>query len=122
MDRESLECAHLENLLHSTGSLVVLLSDDVGVQDTGGGVQGVYSRVDAQLGNTTRQHCGGVQMSECGGRGRVSQVISRHVDGLFAEAGVCKHSCHVSQIIICMNESPLKQFFHIKYLRTIITV
>lgn len=101
----------------------MLLSDDVGVQDTGGGVQGVYSRVDAQLGNTTRQHSGGIQVSESGGRSWVSQVVSRHIDGLFAEAGVCKHSCHVSQIIIiCMNESPLKRFFHIKYLCTIIIV
>merc|ERR1711884_334056 len=34
------------------------------------------------LGDTTRQHSGGVQVSEGGGRGGVSQVVSGHVNGL----------------------------------------
>merc|ERR1711884_124690 len=34
------------------------------------------------LGDTTRQHSGGVQVSEGGGGGGVSQVVSGHVDGL----------------------------------------
>ena len=96
MDREKLQ-AYLENLLHSTGSLVVFLPHDVRVQDTGGGVKRVHSRVDAQLSNTTRQHSGGIQVSESGGRGWVSLVISRYIDGLFAEADVSRHSCHVSK-------------------------
>ena len=73
---------YLKNLLHITSDTVVLLSDDVGVEDTGGGVEGVDSRVDAQLGNTTGQHGGGVQVSECGGRSGIGQVVSRHIDGL----------------------------------------
>ncbi len=36
-----------------------------------------------QLGNTTGQHSGGVQVSECGGWGRISQIISRHIDSLY---------------------------------------
>lgn len=56
--------------------------DDVGVHDTGGGIQGVDSGVDAQLSDGAGQHGGGVQVSEGGGRGRVSQIISGHIDGL----------------------------------------
>ena len=53
------------------------------VQHTRLGVQGVDSGVNTQLGNRTRQHSGGIQVSEGSGRGRISQVISRHVDGLY---------------------------------------
>merc|ERR1719474_2599898 len=72
----------LQQLLDITGNSVVLGSDDVGVHDTGGGVEGVDGGVDATLGNTAGQHSGGVQVSEGGGRGGVSQVVSGHVDGL----------------------------------------
>merc|ERR1719507_823439 len=57
----------LEQLLHVTGNSVVLGSDDVGVHDTGGGVEGVDSGVDATLGNTTGQDSGGVQVRNGGG-------------------------------------------------------
>lgn len=60
-------------------------SDDVGVHDTGGGVQGIHSRVDAQLGDGTGQYSRGVQVSEGGGWSRVSQVVSGHIDGLQRE-------------------------------------
>lgn len=60
----------------------MLRSDNVGVHDTGGGVQRVDSRVDTQLSDGTRQHSGSVQVSEGGGRGRVSQVISWHINSL----------------------------------------
>ena len=58
----------------------------VGVHDTGGGVEGVHSGVDSTLGDGPGQHSGGVQVSEGGGRGGVSQVVSGHVDGLNNEA------------------------------------
>ena len=45
---------------------------NTGVQHTRLGVKGVDSRVDTELGNTTRKHSSGVQMSEGGGRGRIS--------------------------------------------------
>merc|ERR1711910_247385 len=43
---------------------------------------GVDSGVDATLGNTTGQDSGGIQVRKGSGGGRVSQVISRHVDSL----------------------------------------
>lgn len=72
----------LKDLLHTGGGVVVVLSDDTGVQHTGLGVKRVDSGVDTQLRDTTRQHSGGVQVSEGGGRGGISQIVSRHVDGL----------------------------------------
>merc|ERR1719376_1696344 len=64
----------LQQLLDITGNSVVLGSDDVGVHDTGGGVEGVNGGVDAALGDATGQ--------DGGGGGGVSQVVSGHVDGL----------------------------------------
>ena len=85
----------LQDLLHATGNVVVVLSDDVGVQHTGGRIQRIDSRVDTQFGNTTGQHRGGVQMGESGSRGRISQIVSRYVDGLrkliFHEITFTKH-------------------------------
>ena len=72
----------LEQLLDTSGDLVVLTTDDVGVHDTAGRVEGIHSRVDSSLSNRSGEHSGGVQVSEGGSWGRVSQVISRHVDGL----------------------------------------
>lgn len=60
----------------------MLSSDNVGVHDTGGGVQGVHSRVDTQLSDGTWQHSGGIQVSKGGGGRRVSQVISWHINSL----------------------------------------
>jgi len=77
----------LEHLLHTGGDLVVLLTDDTRVKHTRLGVERVDGRVDTQLGDTTRQHGGGVQVGESGGRGRVRQVISGHVDGLHGGDG-----------------------------------
>lgn len=72
----------LEDLLDAGGDLVVLLTDDTGVKHTRLGVERVDSRVDTQLGNTTGQHSGGVQVGKGGGGGRVGQIVSRDVDGL----------------------------------------
>ena len=72
----------LEHLLDTGGGVVVLVTNDTGVEHTGLGVQRVDSGVDTQLGDTTGQHSGGIQVSEGGGGGRVSQIVSGHVDGL----------------------------------------
>jgi len=72
----------LQDLLHATSDLVVFLADDVGVEDSRCGVERVDSRVDAQLSNAARQHSSGVQVSESRRRGRICQVIGRHVDSL----------------------------------------
>jgi hypothetical protein len=77
----------LQDLLDAGGSPVVLLTNDTGVQHAGLGVERVDSGVDTQLGDTTRQHSGSVQVSEGGGGRRVSQIVSRHVDGLDGSDG-----------------------------------
>ena len=41
----------LQNLLDSSGTGVVLVTDDIRVEDTGGGVEGIDGRVNAKLGN-----------------------------------------------------------------------
>merc|ERR1739844_291380 len=92
----------LEQLLDTSGDLVVLTTDDVGVHDTAGRVEGIHSRGDTSLSNRSGQHSGGVQVSEGGGWGRVSQVVSRHVDGLDRGNGALRggdsllHATHVS--------------------------
>jgi hypothetical protein len=60
----------------------VLVTKDTGVEDTGLGVKRVDSGVDTQLGDTTGQDSGGVQMGEGGGGRGISQIVSGHVDGL----------------------------------------
>lgn len=82
LDRNNPQVANLEDFLHATGDVVVLGSHDVGVHDTGGGVQGVHGGVDTQLSDGAGQHGGGVQVSEGGGGSGVSQIVSGHVDGL----------------------------------------
>mmetsp|Transcript_1202 Transcript_1202/g.3051 ORF Transcript_1202/g.3051 Transcript_1202/m.3051 type:complete len:274 (-) Transcript_1202:907-1728(-) len=77
----------LQDLLGAAGDVVVALPDDRGVQHAGGGVQGVDRRVDAELRNLARQHRRGVQVSERGGRSRIGQVVSGHVDGLHRRDG-----------------------------------
>jgi hypothetical protein len=72
----------LEHLLDTAGGGVVLLTDDTGVEHTGLGVERVDSGVDTQLGDTTGQDSGGIQVSEGGGGGGISQIVSGHVDGL----------------------------------------
>jgi hypothetical protein len=52
------------------------------VKDTGLGVKRVDGGVDTQLGDTTGQDSGGVQMGEGGGGRGISQIVSGHVDGL----------------------------------------
>ena len=90
----------LEDLLHGGGDIVVLLSNlqkwtstksdgvlgvrtyHTGVQHTRAGIEGIDGRVDTKLSNTTGQHSGGIQVGKGGSRGRISQIISGHVDGL----------------------------------------
>ena len=93
----------LEDLLHTSGDLVMLGSNDVRVHDTAGGVKRVDSGVDSTLGHGSGQHSGGVQVSESGGGGGVSQVVSGHIDGLHGGDGPLLsggdpllHAAHVS--------------------------
>ena len=83
----------LEHLLDLGSGIVVVLSDNTGIQHTRFGVKRVDSRVDTQLRDTTGQDSGGVQMGESGGGSRISQIVSRHVDGLHGSNGSFGGSC-----------------------------
>jgi hypothetical protein len=50
----------LEDLLDTSGDVIVLLTDDTGIEDTRLGVKRIDGRVDTQFGNTTGQDSGGV--------------------------------------------------------------
>jgi hypothetical protein len=65
----------------------VLLTNDTGVKHTRLGVERVDGGVDTQLGDTTRQDSGGVQMGKSGGGRRISQIVSGDVDGLHGGNG-----------------------------------
>lgn len=92
-------------------------SYDVGVHDTGGGVQGVHCGVDAQLSDAAGEHGGGVQVSEGGGGGGICQVVGWHVDGLgeggggglggeMGDGGNCVYVC------VCVPQAFLNSFLH----------
>lgn len=86
--------AHLEDLLHATSNIVVLLAQDASRQHTGCGIQRVHCWVDAQLSDGSGQHSRGIQVGECGGRGRICQIIGRHIDGLqHAFSQLYHHPC-----------------------------
>jgi len=72
----------LEDLLDSSGDIIVFPTDDTGVQHTRLGVQRVDCGVDTQLSNGTGQDSGSVQVGEGGGGGRISQIVGRDVDSL----------------------------------------
>ena len=52
----------LEDLLDGGGGVVVNITDNVGVHDTGGGLKWVDSGVETQLGDGTGQDSGGIQL------------------------------------------------------------
>mmetsp|Transcript_8345 Transcript_8345/g.16061 ORF Transcript_8345/g.16061 Transcript_8345/m.16061 type:complete len:394 (+) Transcript_8345:943-2124(+) len=60
----------------------MLGTDDVRVEHAAGGVEGIDGGVDTKLSNGTRKHSGSIQMGEGGGRGGISQIIGRDIDGL----------------------------------------
>ena len=77
----------LEDLLDGRRDLVVLRTDDTGVKHTRLGVERVDGGVDTKLSDRTRQHGGGVQVREGGGRSGIRQIVSGHVDGLHGGDG-----------------------------------
>src|SRR5690606_41762153 len=70
----------LQRGLHAARGLVVLAADHVRVELPRGRVQRVHGRVDAQRGDVSRQHDGGVEVGEGGRRDRKStRLNSSHV-------------------------------------------
>jgi len=92
----------LEDLLDISSNVVVGGSDDVGVHNSGGGLEWVDSWVEAQLGDLSGEYGGGVQVGEGGGWRWIGQVISWHVDSLDGGNGTLEgggnsllHSTHI---------------------------
>lgn len=77
----------LEDLLDSSGGLVVLLTDNVGVQHLGSRIQWVDGWVDTQLSQGSGKHGSSIQMLESGGGGRIGKIIGWDVDGLDGSNG-----------------------------------
>jgi len=73
--------------LRLEGEVVVSLTDNSGVKHSGVGVKRVDSGVNTQLGDTSGQDSGGIQMGEGGGRCGIGQIIGRDVDGLDGSDG-----------------------------------
>ena len=65
----------------------MFLADDVRVKDPRGGLQRIYGGINAQFGDLTAEHRGGVEVGECGGGSGVGQVVGRHVDRLHGGDG-----------------------------------
>ena len=65
--------------LHAAGNAVVFLAHDLRRQRQRGGGQRIHRGVNAQLGDGTLQHDGGIQVRKGGGRSGVGQIVRRHV-------------------------------------------
>ena len=55
--------------------------------------KGIHRRINAQLRDFTAQYGRGIQMRECRGRGRVGQVVGRHVHGLYRSNRAVLRGC-----------------------------
>ena len=60
----------------------MIVADDVRVEDTRRGVQGIDGRVNPQFGDLTGQNRRRIEVREGSSRSRVRQVVGRDVDGL----------------------------------------
>src|ERR671916_777729 len=74
----------LQDVLDLLGDLVVLVADDRGVEDRGRGGQRVNRRVDALLGEVTRELDRRVEVGKHRERSRVGEVVRGDVDRLEA--------------------------------------
>ena len=72
----------LQDALDLVGDVEVLLAEDLGLEDRRRRVERVDRGVDALLGDRARQRRRGVEVREHRGRGRVGEVVRRHVDRL----------------------------------------
>jgi peptide chain release factor 1 len=72
----------LDKLLDGSGGVVVSITDNGRIEDSGGGLERVDSGVDGLLSEGTGQHSVSIQMREGGGGSGISEIISRHVHSL----------------------------------------
>ena len=73
----------LQDLLYTTSNLVVFLTNNIRVHNTGGGVKRIDSGVDTQLSNGAGQYSGGVQVSKGGSGGGIGQIVSGYINSLY---------------------------------------
>ena len=73
----------LEDLQYTLCCIIVLLTDDLLGQDSGGALQRIDGRVDALLYDLTGQNRRRIEVREGRRRCRVGQVVGRNVDGLY---------------------------------------
>ncbi len=60
----------------------MLLAHDIGIEQAGGGREGVHGGINPQLDHGAGEFGGGIEVHEGGGGGGVGIVIRRHIDGL----------------------------------------
>src|ERR1039457_3074768 len=77
----------LQGALDHLGDLVVVLADDQGIEDAGGGSQRIDGGIDAEGGDIAREVGGGVEVGEGGGGSGVGVIVGGHVDGLHGGDG-----------------------------------
>jgi hypothetical protein len=77
----------LEEFLDTTGSLVMDISEDEGIQHSGGRIEGIDSGVDTEFGKGSGEHSLGIQMGEGGGRGGIGKIISGYEHSLDGSDG-----------------------------------
>ena len=77
----------LQDLFHPLSCLVMRLAYYGRIEDARGRFQRIDRWIDAQLRDLSAQHRGGIEVCEGGGRGRVGQIVCRHIDCLHGSDG-----------------------------------
>ena len=77
----------LQGNLNTAGNQIMLLTDDIRIKNTGGGIQRINRRIDSELGNLPGKNNGSVKMGKGGCRSGVGQVVGRYVDALYSGNG-----------------------------------
>src|ERR1019366_3297201 len=77
----------LQGAFDHLGHVVVVLADDEGIENAGGGSQRIDGGIDAEGGDVAREVGGGVVGGGGGGGGGGGVVVGGHVDGLHGGDG-----------------------------------
>src|SRR3989344_3048657 len=72
----------LQNALHLTGDLVMLLSYYLRRQNSRGGIERINGRINAEFDEGTGEHDRRIKVGEGGGRSGVGDIVGRHEHGL----------------------------------------
>ena len=72
----------MEHLLNATSHVVVLFANKLRRQSAGARSQRIHRRKDTQLGDGTFENDRRIKVSEGGGRGRISEIVGRHIHRL----------------------------------------